>query len=737
MCQHGKSTVLPLRSVPDLGESPPPPPRTCFGRDDLIEEIIGPAENLEPIALIGAGGIGKTSIALAVLHHDRIKDRFGDNRRFIRCDQFPASRVHFLARLSQAVGAGIKNPEDLTPLRPFLSSREMILFLDNAESILDPQGTDSGAIYAVVEELSHFENICLGITSRVSTVPPHCKRPTVPTLSMESACDIFYAIYNDGGQSNMISDLVKRLDYHALSITLLATTAPHTDGWGYDQLAKEWDKHRVGVLRTDYNKGLAATIELSLASLTFRQLIPPSKSHKFISSQIFSKLIPSPFRKIPPSARELLEVVAFFPQGIDEKNLDWLFPTTPDRQKVFDKFCDLSLTHRNNGFITMLAPVRDYFRPRDPLSSPLLRATKDRYLTRLSVVVLDPNTPKFEEAKWIKSEDTNVEHLLDVFTSIDTSAHDVWRACGHFMEHLYWHKPRQTLLGPKIEGLPDGHRSKARCLLALARLFRSVGNHTEEKRLLTHTLSLWRAGWNYPRVCQTLWHLSDVNRGLGLYKEGIQQAEQVLKIAKRFWYTPGQVHCLRLLAWLLLGDGQLDAAENAALRTIDLLPKKGQEFVLYQSHNVLGHIHRHKGEKEKAIDHFETALRIASRLNLQDTLFWNHYGLAQLFSDNDEFGEANTHIEQVKSHTVDNPYHLGLAMDLQAQIWCRQWRLEDARCEALSALEIFEKLGAAHGVERCRGVLQNVERAAESRATSGESTSCGERSGYGAPFHHG
>ena len=89
---------------------------------------------------------------------------------------------------------------------------------------------------------------------------------------MESACDVFYAIYNDNGRSDVISDLVKRLDYHALSITLLATTAPHTDGWGYDRLAKEWDKHRVGVLRTDYNKSLAATIELSLASLTFRLL---------------------------------------------------------------------------------------------------------------------------------------------------------------------------------------------------------------------------------------------------------------------------------------------------------------------------------------------------------------------------------------------------------------------------------------------------------------------------------
>jgi len=674
-----------------LGESPPPPPRACFGRDELIDKFVGLAEDLTPIALTGAGGIGKTSIALTVLHHDRIKQRFGDNRRFIRCDQFPASPTHFLARLSKAVGAGVKNPEDLTLLRPFLSSTDMILFLDNAESILDPQGPGAREMCAMVEELSRFDNICLGLTSRISIIPLDCDPLEIPKLSVEAARDAFYRIHKDGKQSDPVDNILEQLDYHPLSVTLLATVAYH-NRWDNDRLAREWEVHWMRVLGTDHNESLATTIELLLASPIFR--------------------------KLGPDARDLLGVIAFFPQGVNENNLDWLFSTrnffrrlsltASDGKNMIDKFCTLSLTYRSNGIVMMLPPLRDYFCPKDPRSSPLLCTIKKRYFRWLSVS-FDPNQSGLKEAQRITSEDANIEHLLDVFTTIDADSDEVWDTCARFMQHLYWHKTRLIVLGPKIERLPDHHPSKPGCLFQLSRLFDRVGNRVESKRLLLHTLELWRGRGDDIQVAVTLKFMCHLNQVFGLYKEAIQQAEEALEIYKQLNLTSGQASSLDQLAWSLHGDNQLDAAKEAALRAISLLPGKRKQFVVCRCYRVLGKIYYSKGETEKAIDHFETALRIASPFNWYHQLARNNYELADLFFKEGRFYEAHASVERAKSHAIDDPYYQACAMRLQAGFWYGQGEFEKAKSEALRAADVFVRLGAVKGLEECRILLRDIE----------------------------
>ena len=426
------------------------------------------------------------------------------------------------------------------------------------------------------------------------------------------------------------------------------------------------------------------------------------------------------FQELGPDARALLEIVAFFPQGIDENNLEWLFPTISDRTDIFDNFCILSLAYRSNGSFTMLAPLRDYLSPKDPMGSPLLCAIKECYFARMTVNI-HPEEPNFEESRWIASDDVNVEHLLDVFTTIDRDSEDVWDACAHFMQHLFWHKRRLTVLGPKIEGLPDNHLSKPAYLILLSGLFDSVGNWVEQKRLLVCALVLWREQGSDDEVALGLMMLSDINRVIGLHEEGIQQAREALEIYERLGNTEEQTDCLRKLALLLGSDDQFDAAEEAALRAIALLPEEGQRYRVCQSHFTLGDIYRFSGKIEKAIHHYETVIGIASACNWNHNLFQAHYNLAHLFCDEDRFGDAQAHIERAKSYVVNNRYNLGLAVEVQARIWYGQDRLEEAKAEALRAADIYDKLGASKDVEDCRELLQDIEKALNTPVASDQS----------------
>ena len=260
-----------------------------------------------------------------------------------------------------------------------------------------------------------------------------------------------------------------------------------------------------------------------------------------------------------------------------------------------------------------------------------------------------------------------------------------------------------------MEGLSDEHHSKPRCLFNLSELFRSLGNHAERKRLLTRALELERGRGNDDRVARTLMMLGDANRMLRLYEEGIRRSKEALEIYERMEDAEGQAKCWNFLGWLFLANEQLEAAEEAGSHAMKLFLDQGREYWVCASHRLLGDIYLSKGEPEKAIDHFEAAIRIASPIDWHSELFWTHFALAELFCDKNEFGNAQTHIEQVKSHAVDDAYLLGRAMRMQARVWYRQGRLEDGKAEILCALEVFEKLGATAELPQSRSILRKIE----------------------------
>ena len=183
--------------------------------------------------------------------------------------------------------------------------------------------------------------------------------------------------------------------------------------------------------------------------------------------------------------------------------------------------------------------------------------------------------------------------------------------------------------------------------------------------------------------------------------------------------TAEQAKCLIKLASLFKSDEQLDAAEEAAFRVASLTPMNRP--LVCESHRVLGDIYRSKGEIEEAIHHYELARDIASSLNWHEPLISVHYSLAGLFYDEGRFEDAHNHLEHTKSHAVNSSYRLGRATELQAWVWYQQHRLEEARSEALCAIDIYEKLGVGKDVEDCKKLLREIQKRSDSPVASGKS----------------
>lgn len=161
---------------------------------------------------------------------------------------------------------------------------------------------------------------------------------------MNAACSTFYNIYKRDKCSDLVKGILEQLDFHPLSITLFATVAQQ-DKWGTDRLRNEWENHRTNLLQARHKKSFTSGHDRTLFHL-------------------------SNFPRIRP--RELLGVVAFFPQGVD----------------ILDVFCAPPLTYQSNRFVAALALLRDYLSPQEPKSSPLPRAAKECYFTRIALTPL-------------------------------------------------------------------------------------------------------------------------------------------------------------------------------------------------------------------------------------------------------------------------------------------------------------------------------------------------------------
>ncbi|KZP03492.1 hypothetical protein FIBSPDRAFT_941500, partial [Athelia psychrophila] len=281
---HGNVNMYNSASVPSSSPSVPPPsqpspPDIWFGRDDVVSTLAGTiTANENPrLAILGAGGIGKTSTALHVIHHEAVVARYKDRIFFVACDA--ATSADLLAsRILQVIGVSVGPGENLlTALHLALKcAPPTLLLLDNFESLYEAE-KDHTATRDLLQKIADSPSGTLMITMRATTPPPGIRWTffeSLPPLPAASAKDVFLAInatFCDGSDDGdeVLDELLIELDYVPLAIHLLAHVSTDLSP---RLVLKQWQKQRTRMLSldsytTDKLESVDVSISLSMASL--------------------------------------------------------------------------------------------------------------------------------------------------------------------------------------------------------------------------------------------------------------------------------------------------------------------------------------------------------------------------------------------------------------------------------------------------------------------------------------
>ncbi|KAJ6570872.1 P-loop containing nucleoside triphosphate hydrolase protein, partial [Mycena vulgaris] len=340
----------------------PSEPKIFHGRESEVAHVLQSfSQEIPRIAILGGGGMGKTSLARAVLHHSEITARYEQHRVFVACDTTSSS-----IQLAALIGAhlSLKPGKDLTQpvFRYFSNSPPTLLVLDNLETIWEP--TESrGEVEKFLALLAGVDHLALIITMRGSERPANVQwshpflGPLKP-LTQDAARKSVIDIIDEGHSSEDIDKILHLADCMPLAINLIAHLVEYE---GLSSVLNRWETERTSLLSQGHDKGSNLDLSISLS-------------------------LQSPRLVSLPHSRNLLSLLSMLPDGLSDVEL--LQSKLPIDNILACKAALLrtSLAYTDDHKrLKALVPIREYVNRTHPPMAPFVQPLLKYFNTLLEI----------------------------------------------------------------------------------------------------------------------------------------------------------------------------------------------------------------------------------------------------------------------------------------------------------------------------------------------------------------
>ncbi|KAJ7462884.1 hypothetical protein FB451DRAFT_1494935, partial [Mycena latifolia] len=248
----------------------PAKPKIFHGRESELKEIVDVLHQESPrIAILGAGGMGKTSLAKATIHHPDITSKY-EQCFFVLADSVTTS-IGLSVLIAEHIG--LKPAKDVTTqvLHYFATHGSSLLILDNLETPWEPLES-RGGVEELLSKLTDIPHLALMASPYICAERPAKVKWTHPflaplkPLSDVAARDTFFAIAEDAYESKDVDEVLSLTDHMPLAVDLIAH-AVDLEGSCSAVLAR-WQTEKTSLLSAgnDRKSNLDTSITISLSS---------------------------------------------------------------------------------------------------------------------------------------------------------------------------------------------------------------------------------------------------------------------------------------------------------------------------------------------------------------------------------------------------------------------------------------------------------------------------------------